>query len=110
MREVFFSRHRHPTNGIDPQGVAKYRPMRLSRLGVQWTPCPPPPGPDHHWLSVHQEMHPVVPPLLRGRIPESPQPWCPASVPRSEEHTSELQSRENLVCRLLLDTKKHLIA
>src|SRR5690606_40870457 len=23
--------------------------------------------------------------------------------PRSEEHTSELQSRENLVCRLLLD-------
>src|SRR5690606_39694122 len=26
--------------------------------------------------------------------------------PRSEEHTSELQSRENLVCRLLLDTKK----
>src|SRR5690606_39752902 len=25
---------------------------------------------------------------------------------RSEEHTSELQSRENLVCRLLLDEKK----
>src|SRR5436309_7693273 len=28
--------------------------------------------------------------------------WCP----RSEEHTSELQSRENLVCRLLLEKKK----
>src|SRR5690606_41635563 len=27
--------------------------------------------------------------------------WCTAPVPRSEEHTSELQSRENLVCRLL---------
>src|SRR5690606_40990054 len=26
-------------------------------------------------------------------------------LPRSEEHTSELQSRENLVCRLLLETK-----
>src|SRR5690606_15082750 len=26
-------------------------------------------------------------------------------VPRSEEHTSELQSRENLVCRLLLEKK-----
>src|SRR5690606_40243267 len=25
--------------------------------------------------------------------------------PRSEEHTSELQSRENLVCRLLLEKK-----
>src|SRR5690606_41921724 len=41
-------------------------------------------------------------------------PCCP-SVPcpgttlfpqRSEEHTSELQSRENLVCRLLLEKKK----
>src|SRR5690606_40028419 len=29
-------------------------------------------------------------------------------VPRSEEHTSELQSRENLVCRLLLEKKKKL--
>src|SRR5690606_41812358 len=27
------------------------------------------------------------------------------AVPRSEEHTSELQSRENLVCRLLLEKK-----
>src|SRR5436309_12543294 len=27
-------------------------------------------------------------------------------VMRSEEHTSELQSRENLVCRLLLEKKK----
>src|SRR5207244_5565981 len=26
---------------------------------------------------------------------------------RSEEHTSELQSSDNLVCRLLLDKKKH---
>src|SRR5690606_40280268 len=28
------------------------------------------------------------------------------AFPRSEEHTSELQSRENLVCRLLLEKKK----
>src|SRR5690606_40296637 len=28
-------------------------------------------------------------------------------LPRSEEHTSELQSRENLVCRLLLEKKKN---
>src|SRR5436309_6134590 len=28
---------------------------------------------------------------------------------RSEEHTSELQSRENLVCRLLLEKKKNSI-
>src|SRR5436309_8869731 len=31
----------------------------------------------------------------------------PQEIPgRSEEHTSELQSRENLVCRLLLEKKK----
>src|SRR3712207_7653844 len=29
-----------------------------------------------------------------------------ADVPRSEEHTSELQSRQYLVCRLLLEKKK----
>src|SRR5690606_40048204 len=29
-----------------------------------------------------------------------------SSESRSEEHTSELQSRENLVCRLLLEKKK----
>src|SRR5690606_40943006 len=28
---------------------------------------------------------------------------------RSEEHTSELQSRENLVCRLLLEKKKRAV-
>src|SRR5690606_39771382 len=30
----------------------------------------------------------------------------PLARERSEEHTSELQSRENLVCRLLLERKK----
>src|SRR5258707_1446174 len=28
---------------------------------------------------------------------------------RSEEHTSELQSRQYLVCRLLLEKKKHMV-
>src|SRR2546427_9530583 len=31
----------------------------------------------------------------------------PARVARSEEHTSELQSQSNLVCRLLLEKKKN---
>src|SRR5690606_39462630 len=34
--------------------------------------------------------------------PHNPQ----EGLSRSEEHTSELQSRENLVCRLLLEKKK----
>src|SRR2546430_8713685 len=31
----------------------------------------------------------------------------PHASARSEEHTSELQSQSNLVCRLLLEKKKH---
>src|SRR2546427_5316516 len=32
--------------------------------------------------------------------------WLQGSPARSEEHTSELQSQSNLVCRLLLEKKK----
>src|SRR5256886_12243767 len=34
---------------------------------------------------------------------------CVSAADRSEEHTSELQSQSNLVCRLLLEKKKHVI-
>src|SRR5690606_41025149 len=37
--------------------------------------------------------------ILAGKLPPEQQ--------RSEEHTSELQSRENLVCRLMLDKQKN---
>src|SRR2546427_7850797 len=33
--------------------------------------------------------------------------YHPSGAGRSEEHTSELQSQSNLVCRLLLEKKKH---
>src|SRR5690606_21051150 len=39
-------------------------------------------------------------------VPEHYRSWNVTSMSRSEEHTSELQSRENLVCRLLLEKKK----
>src|SRR2546429_6457454 len=35
--------------------------------------------------------------------------FCPPCAHRSEEHTSELQSRLHLVCRLLLEKKKKLL-
>src|SRR5258708_12495168 len=34
-------------------------------------------------------------------------PCWPCCTPRSEEHTSELQSPDHLVCRLLLEKKKN---
>src|SRR2546430_13533758 len=44
----------------------------------------------------------------RGQCQNLPaaQPGC-RKVARSEEHTSELQSQSNLVCRLLLEKKKN---
>src|SRR3712207_8001939 len=39
----------------------------------------------------------------RGRLPRA----SDLLRPRSEEHTSELQSRQYLVCRLLLEKKKN---
>src|SRR5688572_31830219 len=38
--------------------------------------------------------------------PAPPMPATTVSATRSEEHTSELQSQSNLVCRLLLEKKK----
>src|SRR5207302_3173008 len=38
-------------------------------------------------------------------VEEEENPFRSVGGPRSEEHTSELQSRENLVCRLLLEKK-----
>src|SRR2546430_13478227 len=48
-------------------------------------------GPSSTWFRGTQERH-------EGRIR--------AGGVRSEEHTSELQSQSNLVCRLLLEKKK----
>src|SRR3712207_8840616 len=41
-----------------------------------------------------------------GRGVRVPRPGDPPLRERSEEHTSELQSRQYLVCRLLLEKKK----
>src|SRR5690625_5381153 len=44
---------------------------------------------------------------LKQPLPKAP-PWCGWSLrQRSEEHTSELQSRGHLVCRLLLEKKNN---
>src|SRR3712207_8659256 len=51
---------------------------------------PPPPGP--------RPARATAPPGARG---------ARALLRRSEEHTSELQSRQYLVCRLLLEKKKN---
>src|SRR2546427_4402866 len=63
-------------------------------------------------LSLHDALpistrSPLQPLRTRSacRQRRSARAW-PRFVPRSEEHTSELQSQSNLVCRLLLEKKK----
>src|SRR5690606_40022179 len=48
-------------------------------------------------IGARRDQHVLQPVVEAPRFPED----------RSEEHTSELQSRENLVCRLLLEKKKN---
>src|SRR3712207_6962428 len=63
----------------------------LSRLGGAVPPCPAGDGPG--------------PRNRDGRHGHDDEAHRPRG-PRSEEHTSELQSRQYLVCRLLLEKKK----
>src|ERR1039458_10867001 len=55
-------------------------------------------------LSLHDAL-PICPCGRLGCV-SSGQPSQP-TYPRSEEHTSELQSLRHLVCRLLLEKKKN---
>src|SRR5690606_36360530 len=55
-----------------------------------------------HTEQVGREVAAVIPEHL-AQLRRSPDV---GGALRSEEHTSELQSRENLVCRLLLEKKK----
>src|SRR5207237_8921478 len=70
------------------------------------------PTPSHSPLSLHDALPILVAPKP---APAAPAPTAAGDAQpallgqyRSEEHTSELQSHLNLVCRLLLEKKKML--
>src|SRR5690606_41551626 len=89
--------HSFPTRrSSDLSGSRAPRP-RVRNLQVQGPAQPAPSRP-----------RPLSPRRLSKRAPRPPLSRLrrPLSLSRSEEHTSELQSRENLVCRLLLEKKK----
>src|SRR3989454_6496671 len=66
----------------------------------------------NHWQRAYRpapdlgaEVIPAVQPAPEGRVTLHHCRWAAEGL-RSEEHTSELQSPCNLVCRLLLEKKK----
>src|SRR5690606_41051585 len=70
----------------------------------RWSAPAPHPRSAPAVLSTHVE---VVRRVVRRRAPGARALHARGGGPtRSEEHTSELQSRDNLVCRLLLEKKK----
>src|SRR3712207_8792295 len=76
----------------------------LFRSSMSPAPCAPAMSADHHTSS--QGFRRI--PTQRGcpRRVHSRQAPKATRASRSEEHTSELQSRQYLVCRLLLEKKK----
>src|SRR5690606_41392997 len=98
-----------------PPDLHSFPPRRSSDL-VGAPDSAPAPAAQPQRLSAFSAptAAPTPPPATPAPAP-APSPWgatrapaAPERVPstRSEEHTSELQSRENLVCRLLLEKKK----
>src|SRR3712207_8793112 len=64
------------------------------------------------WADTHyQGLKGWARPQGMGKAPrDGPRPSSVGPSLRSEEHTSELQSRQYLVCRLLLEKKKKIEA
>src|SRR3712207_7167464 len=58
--------------------------------------------------EVKKPQEVAVPAVVNGRLekPNDVDAFAVKLTKRSEEHTSELQSRQYLVCRLLLEKKK----
>src|SRR2546422_6427411 len=73
-----------------------YTTLFRSRAGPKEARGDPAPDPAAHARTRHVRAD------HRARVPERPG----TAGSRSEEHTSELQSRLHLVCRLLLEKKK----
>src|SRR5438552_11473960 len=62
----------------------------------------------HDALPIYGFKHPQGPGNeIRCRVPRVPRRRQRHQSQRSEEHTSELQSPDHLVCRLLLEKKKN---
>src|SRR2546427_13083512 len=56
--------------------------------------------------AISTEVPRALPACSASNATEAASAFCPWATTRSEEHTSELQSQSNLVCRLLLEKKK----
>src|SRR5207253_5435800 len=90
----------------EPKGFDRRSRNRHKGL-PNWLALPLPPR-EHrgrHWQSLRSSVDDDTDEGDDLGVPHGPRGWVHI-VDRSEEHTSELQSRGHLVCRLLLEKKK----
>src|SRR2546430_13752368 len=59
--------------------------------------------------SLYNVWHPQIVQDIHQQDSDGSRLFLPPYL-RSEEHTSELQSQSNLVCRLLLETKTYMLS
>src|SRR5207244_11250560 len=59
-----------------------------------------------HWATAHSAVAPNAVPATQPKSTAESPSIAEGGNGRSEEHTSELQSPDHLVCRLLLEKKK----
>src|SRR5690606_16574160 len=89
-------------NTLDCTEVATALPLATCLLTAVWYIVTKGPKAIPHNKNPRCEKPCAPPNVTKSSIETAPR----ANI-RSEEHTSELQSRENLVCRLLLEKKKN---
>src|SRR5690349_23007000 len=94
---------RPPRSTLFPYTTLFRSGVLLPALGVPETPAGRPAAVD---LDL-EEGRVQATQLAHGGGDQRGADAVPADVLRSEEHTSELQSRRDLVCRLLLEKKKN---
>src|SRR2546430_12367389 len=86
-------------------------PLSLHDALPIWTACRNRKSPWSRYASARNPPCPLSSSIVWAsasrRSPSATWPTCPIASARSEEHTSELQSQSNLVCRLLLEQKTH---
>src|SRR6266516_7430778 len=97
------------SNSVTPRGTRTWRPLGSNRRVTLALTAPSLTAPSPSALpSPAERSVTVAPPVLINAVPAWPdEPRSrPLPMDRSEEHTSELQSPYDLVCRLLLEKKK----
>src|SRR5690606_41195977 len=103
----FFVMRRLPSSSLFPY-TTLFRSLRLANIASSISTNPKQDtlglfrNPDRFPQPI--PLHPINPTFSRSFAPITDDMGL-IPPPRSEEHTSELQSRENLVCRLLLEKK-----